>query len=81
MENKEFSQLMHNVFNTPDGKALLEELVERFIMNKTADTNDPNYMYFSLGQESIIKTFRQMQKHGLDFEDVIDYTAGGYHYE
>ena len=63
---KERKQLYQNVFESPDGKKVLEDLSRTTFMNKTTFNDNELRMAFNEGQRSVILHIHSMMK--IDIE-------------
>lgn len=63
---KEKKQLYQNVFESPDGAKVLEDLSKTAFANKTTFNENPNKMAFNEGQRSIILHIKNMMKIDLE---------------
>lgn len=65
-EIKERKQLYQNVFESPDGKKVLEEISRYAFVHKTTYNDNPHRMAFNEGQRSILLHIQSMMKIDID---------------
>lgn len=67
----EFDKLCHLVFNTPDGKHLMEEIEKRYLIPALASPNHDNYKTNVIWAEGYKEAFRMLKHCVLSHEQRI----------
>lgn len=66
MRNKQIQAAYRNLFNTPDGKVVLQDLDQKFngsLLKKTEGLVDPNASLVAIGKREVIVHINAMRKH------------------
>lgn len=70
-ESVEFDKLCHLVFNTPDGKHLMEEIEKRYLIPALCVPTSPNYQMLVVWTEGYKDAFRTLKAFVLAHEQRI----------
>ena len=67
-ESWNFEQQVKRVFDNPEGRDLIEFLVDAFVMRRTWVEGKPDTTAFSEGEKNLVLTLKQLLEKGAEDE-------------